>query len=94
VSIEFRRRFEPQIRATRFGNKFFIHHCQGLKEASFVCETVLFFSWMSTHPYDLKFVVFCPKFSGDSYVEFQEKTISEDFFRNFVETKAIIYQNL
>jgi len=27
------------------GNKFFIDHCQGRKEGSFVCETVWFFSW-------------------------------------------------
>jgi len=44
---------------------------------------------VNTHPFDLKFVAFCPKFSGDSYVEFQEKTISGEFFRNFVQTKAI-----
>ena len=28
----------------RIWNKFFIHHCQGRKEGSFVCETVWFFS--------------------------------------------------
>jgi len=50
----------------KIGNKFFIHHCLGWKEGSFVCETVLFFSWMNTHPFDLKFVAFGPKFSGDS----------------------------
>ena len=44
---------------------------------------------MNTHPFDLKLVLFCPKFSGDSWVEFQEKTILEGFFRNFVKTKAI-----
>ena len=43
---------------------------------------------MNTHPFDLKFVAFCPKFSGDSCVEFQEKTISGEFFRNFVQTKT------
>jgi len=59
-----------------------------------VCETFSFFSWVNTHPFDLKVVAFCPKFSGDSYVEFQEKTISGEFFRNFVQTKAILYQNL
>jgi len=67
----------------KIGNKYFIHHCQGWKEGSFMCETVWFFSWVNTHPFDLKFVAFCPKFSGDSYVEFLEKTISEEFFRNF-----------
>jgi len=39
-------------------------------------------------------VVFCPKLSGDSYVEFQEKIISGEFFRNIVQTKVILYQNL
>jgi len=68
----------------KIGNKFFVHHCQGWKEGSSVCETVWFFSWVNTHPFDLKFVAFCPKFSGDSFVEFQEKTISGEFFRNFV----------
>jgi len=55
-----------------------------------VCETVWFFSWLNTN---LKFVAFCPKFIGDSYVEFQEKSIPREFFRNFWQTKAIIYQN-
>jgi len=76
------------------GNKFFIGHCHSWKEASFVCETVWFFSWANTHLFDLKFVAFCPKFSGDSYVEFKEKTISGEFFGNFVLTKDIIYRNL
>jgi len=49
---------------------------------------------VNTHPFDLKFVAFYPKLSEDSYVEFQQKTISEEFFRNFVQTKAILYQNL
>ena len=43
---------------------------------------------MNTHSFDLKFVVFCPKFSRDSYVEFQEKTIPGEFFRNFVENQG------
>jgi len=42
----------------------------------------------------LKFVAFCPKFSGDSYLKFRERTISGEFFRNFVQTKAILYRNL
>jgi len=58
------------------GNKIFIHHCQGWKEGSFVCETIWFFSWVNTHLFDLKFVVFFPKLNGDSYVEFKEKIIS------------------
>jgi len=48
-----------------------------------VCDTVQFFSWVNTHSSDLKFVAFCPKFNGDSYLEFQVKTISVEFFKNF-----------
>ena len=75
-------------------NKSFIRHCLGWKEGSYVCETVWFFSWVYTHPFALKFVAFCPKFSVDSWVEFHEKTIPGEFFRNFVQTNAILYRNL
>ena len=54
----------------KIGINFLIKHCKGWKEGSFVCETVWFFSWVNTHPFDPKFVAFCPKFSGDSYLEF------------------------
>jgi len=37
-----------------------------------VFETVGFFLSVNTHPFDLNFVALSPKFSGDSYVEFQE----------------------
>jgi len=59
-----------------------------------VCKTVLFFSYVNTHLFELKFVAFCPKFSRDSYLEFQEKIISGEIFRKFVQTKAIFYRNL
>ena len=72
-------------------NIFFIHHCQGWKVGSFVCKIVWFFSYVSTRLFDLKFVMFCPKFSRDSYQEYQEKSISREFFKNFVQTKAILY---
>ena len=44
-----------------------------------MCETVSFFSLVNTHLFDLKFVTLCLKFSRDSYMEFQEKTISGEF---------------
>jgi len=78
----------------KIDNKFFIDHCQRWKEGSFVCETVWFFLSVNTHPFDLKFVTFCPEFSGDSDVEFQEKTILGEFSEIFFQTKAILYQNL
>jgi len=49
---------------------------------------------VSTHPFDLKFVAFCPKFSGDSYVEFLETTIYGEFFRNFHANQGEPYLNL
>ena len=51
-------------------NKLIIDHYQGCKEGSFVRETVWFFSWVNTHPFDLKIVACCSKFSGVSYVKF------------------------
>ena len=48
-----------------------------------MCETVWFFSWVNTNTFHPKFITFRPKFSGDSYVEFQGKTILGEFFRNF-----------
>jgi len=59
-----------------------------------VYEIVWFVSWVSTHPFDLKFIAFRPKFNGDFFLNFQHKTISGEFFRNFVQTKDILYQNL
>jgi len=99
VSIEFWLRFEPQIRPTRLETNFlrfrvFFRHCQGWKEGSFVCGNVWFFLSVNIHPFDLKFDAFCPKFRGDSWVEFQEKTIPGEFFKNFMQTKAILYRNL
>ena len=58
----------------------------GRKEGLFVCETVWFFSWANTHPFDLKFVVFCPKFSGDSYVEIRKKLFRANFSEIFCKT--------
>jgi len=63
----------------KINNKFFIFHCRGWNEGSFVYESVWYFPWVNNHPFDLKFVAFCPKFSGDSYVEFKEKLLRENF---------------
>jgi len=42
---------------------------------------------VNTHSFDLKFVVLCPKFSRDSYVEFQEKLFSENFSQILVKPR-------
>jgi len=44
---------------------------------------------VNTRPVNLKFVVFCPKFTSDSNVKFLKKNILREYFRNFVQTKAI-----
>jgi len=93
VSIEYWLSFEPQIRPTRLTINFLfvIPRLKGM----FVCVwNCLIFLWVNTDPFGLKFVAFCPKSSGDSWVEFQEKTIPEEFFRNFIQTKAILYRNM
>ena len=90
MSIEFWLRFEAQIRPTRLAINFLLITARAERKVRLCVKLFDFFSWANTHPFDLKFVAFCPKFSGDSYVEFQEKTISGEFFGNFVQT----YQNL
>jgi len=46
---------------------------------------------VNTHPFNLKFVVFCHEFSEDAYVEFQEKTILGKNFRNFCANQGYIH---
>ena len=94
MSIELWPRFEAQIRPTRLAINFLLITARDGRKVRLCVELFDFFSWANTHPFDLKFVAFRPKFSGDPYVEFQEKTISGEFFGNFVQTKAILYQNL
>jgi len=78
----------------KLGNKYFIDHCQGLKEGSFVCETVWFFSWVNTHPFDLKFFAFVPN-SGDILTwNSRKKLFWGNFLEIFVQTNAFLYRNL
>jgi len=43
---------------------------------------------VNTHPFDLKFVAFCPTLSGDFYVKFQEKLFRESFSEIFCRPKV------
>jgi len=72
--MEFWLRFEPQIRPTRLAINFLLITVRAKRKVR-LCEIVLIISRVNTHPFDLKFA-FCPEFNADSYVEFQEKTIS------------------
>ena len=94
MSVEFWLRFDSQIRPTGMAINFLFITARAERKVRLCAKLFDFFSWANTHPFDLKFVAFCPKFSGDSYADFQEKTISGEFFRNFVQTKTILYQNL
>jgi len=83
VSIEFLLRFEPQIHPTRLAINILLITARAERKVRLCVKLFDFFSWVNTHPFDPKFVVFRPKFSGDYYVKFQEKTIPGEFFRNF-----------
>jgi len=87
-------RFQPQIRPTRLTINFLFVTARAERKVRLCVKLIDFFSWVNTHPFDLKFVAFRPKFSADSWVECQEKTIPGELFRNFVQTKAILYRNL
>jgi len=93
VSVDFWLRFEPKISPTRLERNFLFIIARAERKVR-LCAKLFDSTWVNTHPFDLKFVACCPKFSGDSYVEFQDKTISAEFLRNFVQTKAILYQYL
>jgi len=67
----------------KIGNKVFIDRCQGWKGGSFVSETSWFFSWVNTHPFELKFVAFVPNSVEILTLNFGKKNISEEFFRSF-----------
>ena len=92
--IEFCLGFDPQIPPTRLAINFLFITARAKRKVHLRAKLFDFFSWVNTHPFDLKFASFCPKCSEHSYLEFQEKTISGEFFRNFVQTKAILYRNL
>jgi len=82
-------RFVPQD-----WQEIFYSSVPGLKGKNVCVWNCLIFLWVNTHTFDLKFVAFCPRFSRDSWVEFQDKTIPGEFFSNFVQTKSILYRNL
>jgi len=80
LSIAIWLRFEPEIRPTRFEIIFFFITARAERKVHLCLKLIGFFSQANTHPFDLKFVAFSPKFSQDSYVKFQEKTTSGEFF--------------
>ena len=80
MCIQFWLRFELQICRTRFSRNFLFLNVRVERKVRLSVRLFDFFFYVNTHPFDVKFVVFCPKFSPDSYVEFQEKIIPGQFF--------------
>jgi len=72
-------------------NKFFIHHCPGRKEGSFVCETVWFFSCVNTYLFDLKPVAFCPQVRRHVHKQITERRYGEEKPGRFVFGKPILF---
>ena len=66
VSVEFWLRFEPRIHPTGLTINFLFITVRAERKIRLCAKLFDFFSWVNTHPFDLKFVAFCPKFSGDS----------------------------
>ena len=83
MSIEFWLRFDPHIRPTRLAISFLLITVRVERKVRSCVKLFDFFSWVNTHPFYLKFVAFCPEFSGDFYMAFKEKTISGEFLINF-----------
>jgi len=61
------------------GIKLFIFTARAERKVRLCVKLFVFFSWVNTHMFDLKFVAFCPKFIGDSYVELRKKLFRENF---------------
>jgi len=70
VFIEFWLRFQPQIQPTTLTINFLLIIARNERKVHLCVKLFDFFSWVNIHPFDMKFVAFCPKFSGDSYVKF------------------------
>ena len=67
----------------KFGNKFFILHCQDWKEGSFLCETVWFFSLVNTHPLTQNLSRLVPNWVEILTWNFRKKLFRENFSEIF-----------
>ena len=63
----------------KIGNKFFIHHCRGWKEGSFVYGTISSFSWANTRPFHLIFSRFVPISVEILTLNFRKNKFRENF---------------
>jgi len=94
VSTKFWIRFEPQIRPPGFAISFLFVTTRAEWMVRLCVKLFDFFRGWIVIRLIWNFVAFCPKFSRDSYVKFQEKTISGEFIINFIENKGYLLPNL
>jgi len=88
VSAKFWLRFEPQIRPTGLTINFLFITAGAERKVRLCAKLFHFFRGWILIRLTWNFLAFCPKFIGDSYVECQKKTISGEFFRNFIENQG------
>ena len=94
MCVKFWLRFEPNIQPTRFEISFLFIIDKVYRKIHFCLKLFGFFPrWILIH-----LMWNLPHFVPNSVEiltwNFRKKTISGGFFRNFVQTKAILYQNL
>jgi len=83
-----------QDSSQKIRNKFFIHHCQRLKEGLFVWNCLIFFPrWILVH-WTWNLSRFVPNSVEIFTWNFRKKLFRENFSEIFVQTNAILYQNL
>ena len=88
VSIEFWLRFVAEIRPTGIAINFLFITARAERKVRLCVKLFYFFPrWIRIVWPEICRVL--PKFSWDSYVEFREKTIPGEFFRNFIENQAL-----
>jgi len=95
VSIEFCLRFEPQIHPTTFAISFLFITARAERKVCLCVKLFKFFPRRILICFAWNLSCFFPNSVEILKLEFQEKTISWEFFKNFEETKTIIlYRNL
>ena len=62
-------RFEPLIRPKKLTINILLITARAKRKVRLCVKLFNFFSWVNIHPFDLKFVAFSPKITGESYVE-------------------------
>ena len=85
VPTEFWLRFEPQIRTTGFVINFLFITARAEMKVPLCVKLFDFFSWVNTHPFDQKFCRFLSQIQSRILHGISEKTISGEFFINFIE---------